>query len=178
MFLPDFKKILNLSTDFHESRHDQVSRKSVQWEPCWYMWTDRRREMTKQIGDCRGIAKVPNEGIMLIVHNLGFLLLMTVSVKKFCLHANNYKRDSTLMSKRMWRHSPTFSKKPQDKLKRYLDRAFLFRYAAFLSDVHKGRDGAEICCLTWHDITQQNWLGLHRRWVSFVALAKLSDIRI
>jgi len=28
-------------TDFHESPEYQILLKSVQWEPCWCMWTDR-----------------------------------------------------------------------------------------------------------------------------------------
>lgn len=39
--LPDFNQILNLSTDFHKSAQHKISHTSVQWEPSWYLQTDR-----------------------------------------------------------------------------------------------------------------------------------------
>ena len=41
IFLSDFNHIWSFVTVFLESTHYQLSHKSVQWELCWYMWTDR-----------------------------------------------------------------------------------------------------------------------------------------
>jgi len=44
IFLPEFKQICIFSTDFDKSPQCQISRKSVHWEPRWYMRTDRRTD--------------------------------------------------------------------------------------------------------------------------------------
>jgi hypothetical protein len=40
----DFNQILNFLTYFHRSHQYQFLRKSVQWEPRWYMQSDRRHQ--------------------------------------------------------------------------------------------------------------------------------------
>jgi hypothetical protein len=46
IFLLDFNRIWTL-TDFHESTQYQISRKYVQWEPCWYIRTDGHDEANR-----------------------------------------------------------------------------------------------------------------------------------
>jgi hypothetical protein len=49
--LSHFNQILDLSKDFHESCQNQISRKSVQGEPNWYIRIDRRADMMKLVTD-------------------------------------------------------------------------------------------------------------------------------
>jgi len=44
IFSSDFKQTWTLSTDFHESCQYQISRKSVQRELCWHLWTNGRMD--------------------------------------------------------------------------------------------------------------------------------------
>ena len=58
-FLPDFNQLWIFSTDFHTSSPYQISLKSVQWEPWWYMQTDGRTDTMKLIGDFRDSGNPP-----------------------------------------------------------------------------------------------------------------------
>ena len=63
IFLPDFNQIWT-STDFRESPQYQISRKSLQWEPGWYMRMEGRTEdMTKVVAAFRNDEKAPKNGI-------------------------------------------------------------------------------------------------------------------
>jgi len=42
-----FNQIWISSTDFRRSPQYQISRKSAQWEPRWYVWTDRHDEANR-----------------------------------------------------------------------------------------------------------------------------------
>jgi hypothetical protein len=42
--LSDFNHIWILWRDLHKRIHYQISRKSVQWEPSWYVWTKGRTD--------------------------------------------------------------------------------------------------------------------------------------
>jgi len=48
-----FYQIYIFSTDFDKSPQHQTSRKSIQLERCWYMWTDGRTDKRKLIGAFR-----------------------------------------------------------------------------------------------------------------------------
>jgi len=64
MFLPDFHKIWNVSTDFLTSPQYQISRQSVQWDPRWYMGTHSGwMNMMKAVGPFRDKANVPNSSL-------------------------------------------------------------------------------------------------------------------
>lgn len=75
--VPNFNQIWNFSTDFHERSQYQISRKSVQWEPRWYMLRDwrtygktdertfGRTDMKKAIGTSRKYANASKVHIFL-----------------------------------------------------------------------------------------------------------------
>ena len=44
IFLPDLNQIWIFSTDFHESPKYKISRQFVEWEPRWYVQTERRTD--------------------------------------------------------------------------------------------------------------------------------------
>jgi len=43
-----FTKIYNFSKDFHKYILYQILRMTVQWEPSWYMRTDRHNETNRR----------------------------------------------------------------------------------------------------------------------------------
>jgi len=64
MFLPDFHKIWNVSTDFFRSPQYQISRQSVLWDPCWYMGTDGGwMDRMKVVGPFRDNANLPKSSL-------------------------------------------------------------------------------------------------------------------
>jgi len=54
---PCFNQVCNFSTDSHKNTQYQISRQSVQWDPRWYVRTERRTQtdgrtnMTMVTGD-------------------------------------------------------------------------------------------------------------------------------
>jgi hypothetical protein len=59
LFLSDFNEIWIFPTDFRKILKHKISRKSVQWEPSFYMRTDRRTNMTMPIVSLRKFANAP-----------------------------------------------------------------------------------------------------------------------
>jgi hypothetical protein len=57
ILLPDFNQTWIFSTDFHGSPQYQISRKSVQWKPGWYVWTDGRTNRDGLEEDNRGLSR-------------------------------------------------------------------------------------------------------------------------
>ena len=55
----DFNQILSFSTYIRRSLKHQISRKSFQWEPRWYMSTDGQTDMTNVSGASRDGANAP-----------------------------------------------------------------------------------------------------------------------
>jgi hypothetical protein len=44
VYVCNFKKMWTALTDFHRSSKNQISLKSVEWEPRRYIWTDERMD--------------------------------------------------------------------------------------------------------------------------------------
>jgi hypothetical protein len=61
LFLSDFNETWIFSTDVRRKLKHQVLSKSVQWEPSYFMRTDGRTGMTKQIVAFRNSANAPNK---------------------------------------------------------------------------------------------------------------------
>ena len=63
VFSYEFNKTLISSIDFRDIFNYQISSKSVEWEPSFYVWTDRQTtEMTKLIAIFHNFAKATNRG--------------------------------------------------------------------------------------------------------------------
>jgi hypothetical protein len=72
IFLSDFNQTSSFATEFRKSPQQQITRKSVQWEPRWHMrtngQTDSRTNMAKLISALRHCAIAPKENYFAAQH--------------------------------------------------------------------------------------------------------------